>query len=156
NNIFRDKYKSGTKEIWSYSILYKVNVILSKVFATMYDMSLDVFGANYFPTFFDRYSPSYYRRYNFTNLFYASSASSPYGFNEQIINALGNELPLVNNYGLWDNYWLNRGVNNLHNYYDGRLLNRVGSAVAVKGMQRMAKNTTSAVNLEAAADVHEV
>src|SRR5690606_24715755 len=84
------------------------------------------------------------------------SASSPYGFNEQIINALGNELPLVNNYGLWDNYWLNRGVNNLHNYYDGPLLNRVGSAVAVKGMQRMAKNTTSAVNLEAAADVHEV
>lgn len=153
---FRDKITPGTKEKWSFSILQKDKVIPSEVLATMYDMSLDVFGANYFPTFFDRYSPSYYRRYNFTNLFYASSASSPYGFNEQIINAVGNELPLVNNYGLWDNYWLNRGVNNLHNYYDGPLLNRAGSAVEVKGMQRMAKNTTSAVNLEAAADVHEV
>ncbi|WP_313191141.1 alpha-2-macroglobulin family protein [Sphingobacterium sp.] len=153
---FRDKIMPATKEKWSFSILQKDKVIPSEVLATMYDMSLDVFGANYFPTFFDRYSPSYYRRYNFTNLFYASSASSPFGSNEQIINAVGNELPLVNNYGLWDNYWLNRGVNNLNNYYGDPVLNRVGSALAVKGMQRMAKNTTSAVNLEAAADVHEV
>ncbi|WP_254534186.1 MG2 domain-containing protein, partial [Sphingobacterium sp. LZ9M9] len=153
---FRDKITPGTKEKWSFSILQKDKVIPSEVLATMYDMSLDVFGANYFPTFFDRYSPSYYRRYNFTNLFYASSASSPFGFNEKIINAVGNELPIVNNYGLWDAYWLNRGINSLHNYYDDQVQYAAGSAPAANGMQRVLRGKVSAVNIEAVADVREV
>ncbi len=106
-NTFRDKILPGTKEKWSFNILQKDKVVPAEVLATMYDMSLDVFGGNYYAAYFDRLYPSYYRSfYNLPNQFYRTNYSSDYsgGYFEGTI--LGNELPKVNNYDLWTDYWL--------------------------------------------------
>ncbi|WP_392469665.1 MG2 domain-containing protein [Sphingobacterium cellulitidis] len=107
---FRDKILPGIKEKWSFNILQKDKVLPAEVLATMYDMSLDIFGVNYYSTYFDRYSPSYYRYYNLSYIFYAKSSSESYGIIDPNIEVVGTDLALVNNYELWAYYWLNRGI----------------------------------------------
>ena len=138
-NTFRDKILPGIKEKWSFNILQKNKVVSAEVLATMYDMSLDVFGGNYYAAYFDRNTPNYFRAfYYLQSVFNSKNTSNEFSGGSFEGNVIGSELPQVYNYNLWTEYWLN----NLHFYGSGDLRMKLAGATpgivaSSNGMQQM-------------------